>query len=235
MSKNYFSNENIHALLSSNLFEKIDQDELTTILTCLDPKISTFSKHDYLAIEGEHLRKFGLVMDGKVALTKLSREGKRIILAILEKGNVFGISTVFTSQKTWPSTAEAHQACKVLWISCGKAAAHLTSHEQLMKNTLRIISEELMLMFDRFENLSLKSPREKIINYLHSNFDASNGILKLPLNREELADYLNISRPSLSRELCKLRDEGLIKFHKSIIKIEDASRLFCNPDKENIV
>lgn len=41
----------------------------------------------------------------------------------------------------------------------------------------------------------------------------------LPMNRNELADFLNVTRPSLSREMSRLREEGVIDFHMESIKI----------------
>ena len=47
----------------------------------------------------------------------------------------------------------------------------------------------------------------------------------LPLKRNEMADFLNIARPSLSREMCRMRDEGIIDFHRESIKIKDPDAL----------
>ena len=49
--------------------------------------------------------------------------------------------------------------------------------------------------------------------------------ITVPLNRNELASFLNVSRPSMSRELCQLRDEGIIDFHLSTFKIKDLEAL----------
>jgi CRP-like cAMP-binding protein len=47
----------------------------------------------------------------------------------------------------------------------------------------------------------------------------------MPLNRDELADFLNVCRPSLSRELCRMRDEGMIEFHRSSLSVKDTDAL----------
>ena len=38
---------------------------------------------------------------------------------------------------------------------------------------------------------------------------------EIPFNRQQLADYLNLDRSALSKELCKMRDEGLLEFEKN--------------------
>ncbi|HEY8349361.1 MAG TPA: helix-turn-helix domain-containing protein, partial [Clostridia bacterium] len=47
----------------------------------------------------------------------------------------------------------------------------------------------------------------------------------LAMNRNELADFLNVARPSLSREMCRMRDEGMIDFHRSSVQIRDMEAL----------
>ena len=67
--------------------------------------------------------------------------------------------------------------------------------------------------------------------YLIDQYKISkNTTLTIPLKRNELADFLNVSRPSLSREMCAMRDEGIIDFHLSTFKIKDIELLksFCD-------
>ena len=42
-------------------------------------------------------------------------------------------------------------------------------------------------------------------------------IFSIPYDRQELADYLNLDRSALSKELCKMRDEGILRFRKNHI------------------
>ncbi len=228
MTKN--STGYLKALLKNNLFQNATDDELANISACLNLEIVTFPKNAFIVLESDILTKIGIVLEGSVAITKITYEGDRIILAVLEEGKVFGAFTAFSQRGSWPCSVEAHRACTValipqdkLYSLCEKSCS---SHNQLLQSTLRAISEEALILLDKIEILSLKSPREKILTFLREEYETKKRtILKLPLNREELADYLNISRPSLSRELGRLRDEGIITFHKSIIKLEKPDRI----------
>lgn len=74
----------------------------------------------------------------------------------------------------------------------------------------------------KVEYLSIKTLRGKISTYLLDEYNKTGQkTFQLNLNRNELADFINVSRPSLSRELCKMRDEGIIDFHSTAIKILD--------------
>jgi len=68
--------------------------------------------------------------------------------------------------------------------------------------------------------------RGKICTYLLEEYNRTGDKnIILPLNRNELADFLNVSRPSMSREMGKMRDEGLINFHLTAIELLDIEGL----------
>lgn len=76
--------------------------------------------------------------------------------------------------------------------------------------------------------LSGTTLRERIALWLTEQADDSSAgthIVRLAMNREELADYLGTTRPSLSRELMKMQQEQLIEAEKNTIKIVDRDAL----------
>ena len=64
--------------------------------------------------------------------------------------------------------------------------------------------------------MSKRTTREKLIAYLseESKKQKSNNF-SIPFNRQQLADFLSVDRSAMSNELCKMRDEGMIKFNKN--------------------
>ena len=72
----------------------------------------------------------------------------------------------------------------------------------------------------KIEYLTIKSMRGKISTYLLEQYKRTGDKnIILPLNRNELSDFLNVSRPSMSREMSKMRDEGVIDFHLTAFRI----------------
>lgn len=68
------------------------------------------------------------------------------------------------------------------------------------------------------------SLRQKIAKFLIKNSEPD-GKVALSMNREDLADFLNTARPSLSRELMNMQEDGLIRILKQNIHIEDFDEL----------
>lgn len=83
-----------------------------------------------------------------------------------------------------------------------------------------------MMLNKKVEYLTIKSMRGKISTYLLEQYSREGDVtITMPLNRNQLSDFLNVSRPSMSREMSKMRDEGIIVFHLNEVKIMDIESL----------
>jgi CRP/FNR family transcriptional regulator, dissimilatory nitrate respiration regulator len=93
-------------------------------------------------------------------------------------------------------------------------------------NMLKIIANRALFLNKKIDYLSKKSLRGKIAAFLLEEYQNTNlNTFVLPFNRNELADFLNVSRPGLSREMGRMRDEGLLEFHKESVKLKDINAL----------
>lgn len=96
----------------------------------------------------------------------------------------------------------------------------------LTLNMIKIISKKAINLNKTIEYLSVKSIRQKITYYLLDQYKKNNSKnFMIDMNRNELSDYLNVTRPSLSREMANMKKEGLIDYHRSSIKLLDIGRL----------
>ena len=145
--------------------------------------------------------------------------GNRSILAVIQKDHIFAESYAFISEKL-NVTAIAAEETVVLFLNaqsiitmCAQAC-HF--HTQLIRNLLTISSSNNIHLSERILNTSSKTIRGRLISYLsqqaHKNDSKK---FKIPLNRQELADYLNVDRSALSNELGKMRNEEMLSFHKN--------------------
>ncbi len=99
-------------------------------------------------------------------------------------------------------------------------------HKALISNMLKIVSEKALMLNQKVNYLTIKSLRGRISAFLLDHYKkARQTTLTLPLNRNEMADYLNVSRPALSREMGRMKDEGLIDFYLSTFRILDLDAL----------
>lgn len=217
-------------LVKIELFQDMTIDQINTMLQCLKPKISHFKKGEYLAIAGEPFEGIGLILKGEIMITKENAAGNRVILAKLQKDHLFGEMIAFSNMKVWPATVAAMEDCSVMFIepkkivqSCEQACI---SHTALILNMLHMISKRALILNRKVEYLAIKSMREKISTFLLEQYQLTGKTtFMIDLNRNELADFLNVSRPSMSREIAKMKDEGIIDYYKSSFKIIDIDLL----------
>lgn len=212
------------------LFEGIGTEELLGVLQCMNLTLSEYKKGDYLTIAGNDFSQIGVVLSGTVALTKETASGNRVIIGLLGAGEMFGEMAAYSDKRSWPLTVIAQTNCTIMFFSQDKIVGCCdrvcTSHKKLIMNMLKVVSNRAFMLNKKVEYLSLKSLRGKISTYLLEEYNKTgNKTFQLTLNRNELADFINVSRPSLSRELCKMRDEGIIDFHSTAIKIKDFETL----------
>jgi len=143
---------------------------------------------------------------------------------------MFGEMLVFSRASTWPANVQAQNSCTVFFIQrekiIGECEKMCSWHRTLIQNMLVIISERALMLNKKLEYLSIKSIRGKLSKFLlEESKKAGNLTFMISMNRNELADFLNVSRPSMSREMCLMRDEGIIDFHLSSIKILNVEAL----------
>lgn len=222
--------KHLDVLAECELFKDMGRADLMTMLACFKPVQKDYKKGELLAREGEKFHGIGIILSGEAVVIRENSVGDRVIIEIVSPGKMFGEMAAYSGTGVWPATVAAQNTCRAVFIPAGKIAANCekqcTMHKQLIANMLMIVSNKAMQLNKKVEYLTMKTLRGKISAYLLDYFHTvGKSTFMLPLNRNDLADYLNVSRPSLSRELCRMKNEGLIDFHMSSVRIKDAVEL----------
>jgi len=204
------------------LFGGIAYNEFERMFACLSARIARYKKNRIILLSGDAVAFVGLILSGGVRIIKEDENGNASILAELSAPEMFGEILACAGIKNSPVTIFAAADTEILMLdnkkimtSCG---AECPWHKRFIQNMLTMIAKKNFLLNRKIEILSKRTTREKLMCY----FDLQRRGAKkfaIPFNREELADYLCVDRSALSRELCKMRDLGLIRFHKSTFEI----------------
>jgi CRP/FNR family transcriptional regulator, dissimilatory nitrate respiration regulator len=222
--------ETIITLLKTPLFAGIGKEDLANFLLCLNPRVQEFEKGEYIGLEGQALKGIGCVLSGEIAIIKETVAGDRNILTVVKPGSLFGEMAAWSVSPKWPATVQALENASVLFLppdkiagSCAKACRW---HTVIIENMLRILAQKALMLNKKVEYLAMKTMRGKLSAYILENARSQGSTtFALPLNRNELADYLGVSRPSMSREMGRMRDEGIIDYHLATVKIKDINLL----------
>lgn len=206
------------------LFQCITEAEVERILNCSKARIKKYSVGSYIFEQGGIPSRLFLLLEGKIQICKDFTSGKRDVLYLVEAGNVFGEIFLFGDKKQYWYDAIATTEVAVLEMPwdffyhfCSNACEH---HKQLTQNMLEILSENNFQITRKLHIVSTSSLRERIAIWLMDSADET-GNVELHLNREQLADFLGVARPSLSRELMKMQKDGFIEAGRRTIRILD--------------
>ncbi|MDD4371595.1 MAG: Crp/Fnr family transcriptional regulator [Anaerostipes sp.] len=195
------------------LFQGIEDCDLEEIIEQIGKHTKVYQKGEFIFGEDTEPTEIYILLDGKVSIGKDTPSGKHIIITQIEEaGDMFGEVYLFIKKESYEMYALAAEETKVLAIS--KSVFGIQSELKtslvlkLQENLMRIFASKAYRMNQKIKILGGASLREKVVNYFFEFYPKETEIL-LP-KREEWAAYLNVTRPSLSRELGKMKKEGLI-------------------------
>lgn len=216
--------KNIEIISKTVLFRGIDKSDIAEMLNCFGSRVLNYKRNDYIVSAGDAFESIGIVLKGEVTVSKENAAGNRVVMTVLKQGDIFGEMVAFSNQMQWPATVQAQDLCEIFFLPRGKIIGECDRmcqrHRMLIQNFLRIISERALMLNKKIEYMTIKSMRGKISTFLLEQYKKTGDAnIMLQLNRNELADFLNVSRPSMSREMCKMRDEGIIDFHLTAFRI----------------
>lgn len=210
----------IQQLTRCVLFRGMDKEQIVNILKKTSYQIISYNKDEVIAIEGDDCHSIGIILEGVVEIQKLFPSGQITTINNFKAGNIFGESLVFSDKHTYPATITAIEPSKIMYLEKNDLINLSMGYSEILINFVSILSHRILMLNDRISNLSQDSIRKKISNFLLSEHkNQNNTVLTFNYSRKKMAELLNIPRPSLSRELINMRDEGIIGFDKSTITI----------------
>lgn len=202
-------------LQNSPLFSGMNDSEIKKCLGCSGANVRRYRKDEILFHEGDTPQYLFLLLSGAVTVCRDSLSGKRTLVTTFHTlGELFGEVYLFLQQTNYDYYAVAMKDCEVVQMpksffyhTCSESCSH---HEKLIKNMLAILAGKARFLNQKLHLMSSTSLRQKIVKFLFENIQ-DDGTVTLKMNREEMADYLGTTRPSVSRELMKMQEEGLIE------------------------
>lgn len=216
-------------LLRTTLFQGFSLAELRMTLDCFQPLARTFRKGEIVLLTGYEISDIGVVLAGQVEAVKNTPDGGSVSLTHMTPGSLFGDVLSGSTVKS-PVTIIAKTDCLVLFIPYQKILHPCqrmhASHFQLLQNLVCTISDKYFALNRRVDLLILKSLRSKLCAYLlEESSRAGADTFTIPFSRAGLADYLNCERSALSREISRMRNEGLIETYKNSFKLLNKTEL----------
>ncbi len=215
-------------LMNSPLFRGLNEQDLEDFMQTSGASVSKLQKNEIIFDMQEKPEKMFVLLQGSIAICKDTLSGKRIVMTnIDEVGDIFGEVYLFLRKESYDFYTIALTSDTILLnIPKNIYIEHSDKpyYHCLVRNILEILSQKAYNLNQKLSIVTSGSLRQKISKLLLAAMD-QNQTVDLGMRREQMADYLGVARPSLSRELANMQSDGLIDIKGQIVEVIDVETL----------
>ena len=225
--------EFLPVLRSSVLLSGISEEELISMLVCLDVKTKSYPKDAFLFHAGDTAESIGLVLSGTILIIQEDVWGNRNIISKAAPGQTFAAAYACAPGSVMDVSVSAETPVTVMFLNvnrvmhtCPSACAR---HSRIILNLLGELAEKNLRFAEKLTHIGQRTTRAKLMSYFSAEAQRLGKYeFDIPFSRQQLADYLAVERSGLSLELGKMQREGLLEIHKNhfILKADASSVRF---------
>lgn len=212
--------KDIKILKNLALFKGLNDNEIMEIKEFLS-SVKTYDNKEIIFNTGDAINYFGILLKGQVDLSIEDVFGNKAILSKLTGPALFAESVLIGGVGEIPLSVVASDNSEVIFFDYkAYKSSGSTSLIKVQDNLIKILANKNLFMRDKLNLLSLPSTRAKILYFLSNEArKRKSKYFEIDFNISELAQFLNLNRSSLSRELSKLKKEGLIDYDNKTFRI----------------
>lgn len=220
----------INIIKNNQLFDNIREDEIEQIIKCSNAQVVEYENNQLVFQKDDIIKNLGIVIEGQLNLISQKYSGAMVIVTTLKQNDLFGEALAFSTLNRAPYDLVSSGRSRALvfpynvfFAMCDHVCAF---HKTLIGNMLSILSDKITMLNNKMHILNAETLRGRIAVYFLMLHDKSNSLIfDIPMKRQELADFLNVKRPSLSRELSNMQKDEIIEIYRSTIKITNLEKL----------
>ena len=216
-------------LQQCGMFTNIQPRKYQEVLSCLKARIRSYRRGEHLVELGEQTRTTGVLLEGSIEEFLYDENGNQVNLCRFGIGEVFGAELACTGWTASPVCLRAGADCTVMQLDFTTLLSPQTltcpCRMQVSANLMQDMAQQLLFFNTKIRILAQKRLRDRLKIYLQTLTPSAGNCYTLPYNRTELADFLCVDRSALSRELCRMRDEGILRFSGNKLHLLDETFL----------
>lgn len=206
------------------LFRGMSEQERADCLEALATGTKTYQKDELILLAGDVTDRLGMVLSGSVTIETNDVWGNCTILSHVGTGQVFAETYALLPGEVLLVDVRANEDCEIGFVRVGwmlrEKAPVATWAEKFQRNLLQITAQKNLALSGRSFHTAPKSVRGRVLSYLNAmSLQNRSTEFDIPFDRQQLADYLNLDRTSLSKELGRMKREGIIQCRKNHFRL----------------
>lgn len=217
-------------LLRCGLFQGMEPRETEKLLVCLRGEKAHYEKNAIVWHMGDEIRACAVILSGALRAEAVNPAGEHTLIARHKAGGLVGDVLMATPGGTSPVYVIAEENTTLFFLPFGAVMGSCpnccAAHGRLRENLIGEIARKYWGQRRRMRWLSEHSLRKRIAMYLLDRLgEGESGTLSLGIRREDLAEELCVNRSALSRELGRMKAEGLLDYYRDSFRIPSAAAL----------
>lgn len=210
----------VQSLKKTALFCGMSEKEIAHALAALSATEKKYRKNAAILHAGGTTKRLGLVLSGSVTVESNDMWGNRTILSHIGAGQIFAETYALLETESLLVDVTANEDCRILFLRIGGLGQLMPARniwtQKLLANLLTIAAHKNLILSGRSFHTAPKTIRGRVMSYLNSMaLQKGSNEFDIPFNRQQLADYLNLERTALSKELGKMRQDGILSVRKN--------------------
>ncbi len=221
-------NEMTEILINTELFCGIPQYKILSMFKCLGCTKRDYSAGETVMRAYQRVQHIGIVVTGRVHACISDFWGNSSIISEYTAGESFGEAYALAKDDFPVYDVVAKVDSTIMFVDINKILSpcenNCHEHRKLIENLLTAVATKSRSLETKMSHICCRTTRDKLLSYLSAEArkHAKNSFV-IPFNRQELADYLSVERCAMSKELQRMKRDGLIDFSKSRFELKSSN------------
>lgn len=211
-------------VLKTELFRCSPPGVLTRILAVSDCTAAAYEKNEVVYDKTNFSRSLGIVLEGRLRVTKENADKRSIVMSTLQRGAMFGAAALFNSEPEYATKITAIEHSRVLFLPQRLIKRMIEREPEIAENYIRYLSERILFLNRKIYFLTAGTAEQRLAGFLLDNL-AVGEFSEMPMPMHRLADALNMSRASLYRAFDELTASGAVSKQGKLVCINNAELL----------
>jgi len=213
-------NQNFKLLQDATLLKGLQLEDIQTYVNEGRFRLVSYKKNTVIHFEGEPCTSLEIILSGKVAVERIDQSGGLLTIAEFYSDDILGGNLLFSRNPYYPMTITAQQPSVIVGIRKDLLFEMFCNNPSFLRMYLEYVSDHAFILGDKIKHYVNKTIRESLMSFLkfESKKQGSNHV-RLNMTKKALAEKTGVQRTSLSRELAKMKNDGLIVFDADSITL----------------
>lgn len=211
-------------VLKTELFRGSPPGVLTRILAVSDCTAAAYEKNEVVYDKTNFSRSLGIVLEGRLRVTKENADKRSIVMSTLQRGAMFGAAALFNSEPEYATKITAIEHSRVLFLPQRLIKRMIEREPEIAENYIRYLSERILFLNRKIYFLTAGTAEQRLAGFLLDNL-AVGEFSEMPMPMHRLADALNMSRASLYRAFDELTASGAVSKQGKLVCINNVELL----------